>query len=260
MNSFAILSDALHDLGDSVSLGIGWAFQRISKRKTDKLFTYGYRRFSILGALINATILLVGSGFVVYHAVLALGDSHIPNVHGMLLMSVLGTIFNIVAYLKMRGGKSLNEQVVSLHLLEDVMGWIAVFIGSLAMLFWDLPFLDPALSILISIYILVNAIKSLRKSFNIFLQGSPESLDSTQICTLIREVDGIDEVHDCHVWSMDGEFNVLTIHLICDRNISLLEQNALKETIKEKLAPLPIDHFTFEFELKDKLQLKNFVH
>ena len=260
VNSFAILSDALHDLGDSVSLGIGWVFQKISKRKTDSLFTYGYRRFSILGALINAVILVIGSGFVVYHAVQAFSEDHAPNAEGMLVLSLVGVLFNIAAWLRLRKGTSINEKVVSLHLLEDVLGWVAVFIGSIAMMIWGIPFLDPLLSILISIFILINAVRSLKKSFQIFLQATPGSIDTLEICELVRSVEGVDDVHDCHIWSMDGEFNVLTIHLICKKNIDLLEQNQIKEKVKEKLSPFPVEHFTFEFELADKLKPENFVH
>ncbi|MDH5603337.1 MAG: cation transporter, partial [Cyclobacteriaceae bacterium] len=135
-----------------------------------------------------------------------------------------------------------------------------VFMGSIAMILWEVPFLDPLLSILISIFILINAVKSLRQSFTIFLQGTPAALDTTHVCDLVLSVEGIDEVHDCHVWSMDGEFNILTIHLICNKNIDLLEQNRIKGMVKEKLSSLPIDHFTFEFELREKLQLEDFVH
>ena len=159
-NSLAILSDALHDLGDSLSLGLSWYFQRLSKKGSTKKFSYGYKRFSLLGAIINSIVLVVGSIFILSKAIPELFNPEETNAQGMLYLAILGVVVNGAAVFKLRKGKSLNEKVVSLHLLEDVLGWVAVLIGSIVMIYFDLPFVDPLLSILISIFVLYNVYRN----------------------------------------------------------------------------------------------------
>ncbi len=247
-NSFAILSDALHDLGDSFSLGLAWYFQKLSKKGRTKDFTYGYRRFSVLGAVINAIVLIVGSVVILSQAIPALWNPHEADAKGMLLLSILGIAFNGIAAWKLRGGSGLNERVVFWHLVEDILGWVAVLIGSIVMIFYDLPFIDPLLSILISVFIIYNVFRNLRKSLNIFLQATPEDISEEMINSRILAVEDVCSVHDCHVWSLDGEFNILTIHVVVKENLDLKKQVELKEKIKKSLKDLRIQHMTLEFE------------
>ncbi len=149
-NSMAILSDAVHDLGDSLSLGMAWYFQGLSSKGRDKSFSYGYGRFSLLGALINVCVLLIGSILILWKTIPRLLAPEAVDTTGMMILAVIGVIFNGLAVYRMRGGKSLNERVVALHLMEDVLGWVAVLIGSIIMHFFDLPIIDPILSLLIT--------------------------------------------------------------------------------------------------------------
>jgi len=158
-NSMAILSDALHDLGDSVSLGLAWYFQRIAQKKSDLSYSYGYKRFSLLGAFINSLILSVGSIFILVEAIPRLFDPKQPDASGMIILAIIGVIVNGFAVLRLKKGKSINEKVVSLHLLEDVLGWLAVLIGSIVMYFFNLPVIDSLLSIGIAIFILLNVLE-----------------------------------------------------------------------------------------------------
>ncbi len=162
-NSVAILSDALHDLGDSFSLGLAWYFQKISQRKRDKLFSYGYKRFSLLGALINSMILLIGSVFIVREAIPRILHPETSNAQGMIIFALIGIAVNGAAVLRLKKGSSINERVISLHLIEDVLGWVAVLIAAVVMLFVDVPVLDPLLSLLITGYILYNVVKNLKQ-------------------------------------------------------------------------------------------------
>ena len=249
-NSLAILSDAVHDLGDSLSLGLALYFQKLGKKERNEAYSYGYRRFPVLGALINASVLITGSTVLLVEAVPALFNPRVTNPEGMFILAIFGVAFNFVAYLKIHRGTSLNEKVVSLHLLEDVLGWVAVLLGSLVMIFWDLPFIDPLLSVLISTYVIYNAVRSLIKGMKIFLQGTPDDIQIKFIRSTVLELEEVVNVHDCHVWTMDGEHNILSMHVICDKNYSLEEQSSIKLKIKELLQGLRILHCTIEFEIE----------
>lgn len=257
-NSLAILSDALHDFGDSVSLGLSWYFQKLSKKGRTKTFSYGYKRFSLLGAIINSIVLVVGSIFILTKAIPELFHPEETNAEGMLYLAILGIIVNGAAVFKLRKGESLNEKVVSLHLLEDVLGWVAVLIGSIVMIYVDAPFIDPLLSILISCFVLFNVYKNLKKSLLVILQGIPEEVDLDGIRKKLRDIKAITDIHDCHVWSMDGEYNILTIHLKLDKDYKLSEQSEFKEMVRLNLKNESIDHITIEFEgQNENCELKN---
>lgn len=248
-NSVAILSDAVHDLGDSFSLGLSWYFQKIAKKPRTKEYTYGFKRFSLLGAVINSVVLLVGSVVILVHAVPRLFYPQQPNVEGMLLLAVLGVIINGLAVLRLRKGRSLNERVVSLHLLEDVLGWLAVLAGAGVMYFVDAPIIDPLLSFAITLFILFNVFRNMRESLRIILQGSPAKLDIEAVKNSLLEMEEVCSVHDLHTWSVDGEYNVLTIHVVLNENTTMEDQQKLKIRIRESLLSLGVQHCTIEFEL-----------
>ena len=248
-NSLAILSDALHDLGDSLSLGLSWYFQRLSKKGRTKTFSYGYKRFSLLGAIINSIVLAVGSIFILSKAIPGLFNPEETDAQGMFYLAILGIVVNGAAVFKLRKGESLNEKVVSLHLLEDVLGWVAVLIGSILMMYTDAPFIDPLLSVLISLFVLYNVYKNLRKSMQVILQGTPQEVSIQEIRDkLTKEIEEVTDVHDCHVWSMDGQYNVLTLHLRLDKDYKLSEQAKFKERVRTQLIDESINHITIEFE------------
>ena len=248
-NSIAIISDALHDLGDSFSLALAWYFQKLSKKHGNPRFTYGYRRFSLLGALINSIVLLVGSGFVIFAAAGRLMEPQEAHAKGMLLLAVLGIMFNGAAMLRLKKGDSLNERAVALHLLEDVLGWIAVLIASIVMMFADVPILDPLLSLLIACYILFNIYRNLKDTFRIILQGTPDNIDETTIKARMLSVDGVSSVHDLHLWTMDGQYNIMTVHIVAKPETDTL---CLKKTLKEILKDAGIHHPTIEMEKENE--------
>ncbi len=251
-NSVAILSDALHDLGDSLSLGLSWYFQRVSKRKRTRDFSYGFRRFSLLGAVVNSVVLVVGSILILTEAIPRLYQPEQPELKGMLFLALLGIAVNGAAALRLRKGESLNEKVVSLHLLEDVLGWVAVLVGSLIMMWMDAPFIDPLLSVLITLFVLFNVWKNLKKSLRVFLQGTPEDVSVELVTARIADLPGISDIHDCHVWTLDGQYNLLTVHLRMETNINLARQAEIKADIRAALRDIPIHHFTIEFEAPEE--------
>jgi cobalt-zinc-cadmium efflux system protein len=205
-NSLAILSDAVHDLGDSLSLGLAWYLDRYSHRDRDERFSYGYRRFSLLGALINTVVLLAGSVVILSQAIPRLMDPQEPFAPGMVLIAIVGIVVNGTAVLKLRSEASLNARVVALHLLEDVLGWVAVLAVAITLVFFDLYFLDPLLSIGISIYIVINVAKNLRETLGLFLQAVPGGVNIGQLETELAAVEHVCSVHHTHVWSLDARF------------------------------------------------------
>lgn len=249
-NSVAILSDALHDLGDSFSLGIAWYLQHKSKKPGDDIYTYGYKRFSVLGAFITSVILIIGSVFIIKEAAERILDPQPADAKGMVVLAVLGLVFNGIALLRLRKGSSMNERVVSLHFLEDVLGWIAVLIGAVVMYFFNVPVLDPVLSLGIACFVLFNVYRNLRPALRIVLQGIPDPNLEEEIRRLLSSYKSIQDVHDFHLWSLDGEHNVVSLHVSVEDNITVKEAEHLKEEIKKELSHLHIQHATIEVEYK----------
>jgi cobalt-zinc-cadmium efflux system protein len=250
-NSVAILSDALHDLGDSFSLALSWYFQKLSKKKRDSEYSYGYRRFSLLGALINSTILLIGSIFVISESVSRLISPKETDAKGMLLLAILGIVINGFAMLKLKKGHSLNARTVSLHLMEDVLGWAAVLVASVIMIFVDIPVLDPILSLGIACYILFNIYSNLRDTLRVILQGTPENINGEKIEKALLNIKGIESVHDLHLWSMDGEYNISSIHIVVGTNHSSDIMN-LKKQVKQIMKQFNVQHSTVEVEQNEE--------
>lgn len=246
-NSLAILSDALHDLGDSLSIGLSWYFQKLSTKKGDATYSYGYKRFSLLGAIINAVVLLVGSVFILTEAIPALFNPGVTDAKGMMYLAIFGVVVNGAAVLRLKKGTSINEKVISLHLLEDVLGWVAVLIGSIVMLYFDAPWIDPLLSVLIALFILFNVYKSLKASLGIILQATPQDIDISMVHEKLKGISQIRDVHDCHIWSMDGEYHVLSAHLVLNGDYTLQEMAEIKTVAKELLKE-EVEHVTIEFE------------
>ena len=251
-NSVAILSDALHDLGDSLSLGTAWYFQRKSQKARTAHYTYGYKRFSLVGAFVNASVLTVGSVFIIQEAVSRLFEPQQPNPQGMIGLAVLGIVVNGAAMLRLKKGDSVNERVVSLHFLEDVLGWVAVLIGAVIMLFFNVPILDPILSLGIAAFVLFNVYRNIKPAFQIVLQGTPEGVTEAEVRQLVLAEKDVVDVHDYHLWTLDGEQHILTLHVVVSEHMELKQAEALKERIKSHLRQLGITHATIEVEFNSE--------
>lgn len=247
-NSMAILSDALHDFGDSLSLGLSWYFQNISKKGRTKKFSYGYGRFSLLGAIINSIVLVAGSVIIMYETIPRLLNPEQPDTEGMIYLAILGVIVNGAAVLKLRKGISINERVVSLHLLEDVLGWVAVLIGAIFMHFYNLPIIDPILSLAIAAFILFNIFRNMKQSLRIFLQGTPEDVKINKLVAKLESIPEIKEVHDCHLWTMEGTQKIFSAHLVVDDTLDMEGLKLIKSKVRDELQKQDINHATLEFE------------
>lgn len=248
INSVAILSDAVHDFGDSLSLGLAWLLQSFSNKESDTQFSYGYRRFSLLGALINAIVLTASSLFILSEAVQRLMEPESFSAPGMIAFAIVGVAVNGFAAYRLHDDKSSNAQVIGLHLLEDVLGWVAVLIVGVISLFVDLPILDPILSILITAYILYHVISRLWQAGRLFLQGVPEAINLDEIHTQLSNIEGVQGVHHAHVWSLDGEHNVFTAHLVVENTASTDDVIRVRQAGYDALDDLNVEHITIAVE------------
>ena len=249
-NSVAIISDAIHDFGDSLSLGLAWYFQKLSKKGSNKNYSYGYKRFSLLGAIINCIVLVAGSIFILSEAIPRIFQPQETSAKGMFILAIIGIAVNGAAVLKTRKGSSINERVVSLHLLEDVLGWVAILIGSILIYFTKLTIFDPILSIAISLFVLFNVFRNIKQVLPILLQGTPRELNQEHIAEKLKQIKNITNIHDLHIWSLDEEYNVLTLHVTLENSLPMEELAEIKKQIRTALEEEKIQHATIEFEIK----------
>jgi len=248
LNSLAIMSDALHDLGDTFSLGLSWFLEKISKKKKDKVFSYGYKRFSLLAAFFNNIILVIGALFILFKAISGIINPGMPNAKGMFIFAIVGIIVNGIAVFRLSDGKSMNEQSVKWHLLEDVWGWVAVLIVSAVMMVWEVPVLDPLLSAIIALYIFWNVFKNLKETARIFLQATPLSVNVSEMEAEIKSIKKVKAIHDTHIWSIDGATHILTTHVIVDQDTDQEDSLKIKCSVKQQVEKFDIEHATVEIE------------
>ncbi len=241
--SVAIVSDAVHDVGDAASIGISYFLEKKSKRKPDDKYTYGYLRYSVIGSVITTLILLVGSVVVVVNAVNKIIIPTEINYSGMILFAVFGLVVNFVAALVTHGGGSLNQKAVNLHMLEDVLGWAVVLIGAVIMKFTNIKIIDPLMSIGVAVFIFVNAFKNLKEVLDLFLEKTPQGIKVEEIKDHVLAIDGVEDVHHIHLWSMDGFSNFATMHVVTN-----VEGHEIKEKVRAELSEHGISHATLELE------------
>ena len=251
-NSTAIMADAIHDLGDSLSIGFAWILSHYSEKQASPIYSYGYKRLSLLGALINSVVLIAGSIFVLTESIPRLSDPQMPIVEGMLGLALLGVAVNGFAVYKLSAGKTLNEKVLTWHLLEDVLGWVAVLIVSIILFFVDWPILDPLLSIAFTLFILFNVVKSLKSTVALFLQAIPDKVVQAKIIEVLTSKLEVKDVHHIHFWSLDGESHVLTAHIALNEQYDVPTIHALKKSIANELVPFKLSHTTLEIEFSNE--------
>lgn len=241
--SVAILSDALHDTGDAASICLSYALEKKSLRKPNAMYTYGYGGYSTLGSLITNTVLLIGSVLVAAGAVYRMIHPVAIHYDGMMVFAVVGVTVNLVATLVTHGGTSLNQRAVSLHMLEDVLGWVVVLIGAVIMRFTDLALIDPIMSLGVALFIGIVASKNMKETLEIFLDKTPHGIDADELKKHLLELDEVQDVHHLHVWSLDGQTHCATLHIVTGEDLSIV-----KKKVREELAEHSISHVTVETE------------
>ena len=241
--SVAIISDAIHDIGDAASIGASFFLEKKSKQQPDEKYTYGYTRYSILGSVITTLILLISSVAVIFNAIYRIFYPTEINYNGMILFAIMGVGVNFCAAVFTRDGNSLNQKAVNLHMIEDVLGWIVVLAGAVIMRFTDFAIVDPLMSILVATYILIHTLKNLKTAIDIFLEKTPHNISISEIKEHLCEIESIVDVHHVHIWSMDEKNNYATMHLVIAG-----DPYQAKQQVRQELAEHGIGHVTLEVE------------
>lgn len=245
-SSVAILSDAVHDLSDAFGIGLSYFFERKSKKASDGNYTFGYARFSVIGGAVTTLVLILGSLFVIFNAVSRIINPAFVNYNGMIFFALVGILVNMTAVHFTHGGHSLNERAVNLHMLEDALGWIIVLIGALVMRLTDFSIIDPILSIGVSLFILLHALKNIKSILNILLEKAPDGIDTEKIKKEIAAIGGVEDIYKLYVWSLDGDECYGVAGVICDGG------KKEKEAIRDILKKHGIFNITIEFSNADE--------
>ncbi len=243
--SSAVLADSVHDLGDAIAIGLSAFLETISNREEDSHYTLGYKRFSLLGALITAVILMTGSVLVILENITKMFHPQPVNDKGILWLGIIAVTINVLASLVVRKGKTKNESILSLHFLEDTLGWLAVILMAIILRFTDWYILDPLLSLVISFFILSKAIPRFWSTLKIFLDAVPEGVDIKQVKSDLEQLEYVASVNQINLWTMDGLEKNAIIH-VCLEHIKHME--VCKESIRDLLKDCGFQNITIEVD------------
>ena len=243
--SSAVLADSVHDLGDAIAIGISAFLESISNREEDSHYTLGYKRFSLLGAMVTAVILMTGSVLVILENIAKIFHPQSVNDEGILWLGIIAIIINVLASLVIRKGQTKNESILSLHFLEDTLGWVAVILMAIVLRFTDWYILDPLLSLAISFFILSKALPRFWSTLKIFLDAVPEGVDIQKIKTDLAELDHVASINQLNLWTMDGLEKNAIVH-VCLKEMEHME--TCKESIRIFLKDCGFQNITIEVD------------
>lgn len=250
-NSFAILSDAIHDLGDCAAIGCAYFLEKFSKKAPDEKYTYGYRRYTLVSAIITSVILISGSVFVILNSFERLTNPREIHGLGMLIIAVLGVVINGAAVLRTHKGEGANEKAISLHMLEDVLGWLAVLIGSVFVWAFKWYFVDGALSLVIAVFLLIESAKSLKDVFGILLESVPKDFPVDELKKKLTNIDGAEGIHHLHIWSLDGEKLMATLHVKLSKSADFNTYKLVKSEVEHICNDAGIEHLTVQIDVEE---------
>ena len=264
--STAIMSDAIHDLGDSISLGFSIYFKKKANHGPDKKYTYGYSRFSVLGVFVTTVIVVVAAAFMIYLSIMRIIEPHEINLKIMLILSVIGLVLNMFATFRTEDGrfnviKAVEKKTLNCILLEDVIGWAIVLIGTAIMLITGWDWLDPMMSAIISLYLILSSFTAFRKVLELFLEKVPNGESVDVVKYQVLAIPHVKDVHSIHLWSMDGKSMCATMHVVIDGKIvdgSLIENSVenpmnIKKEIRKQLRSAGVNDVTIEIETEQEL-------
>ena len=253
-NSIAIISNAVHDMGDAIAFSFSYFSEKYANTENvNENYTYRLNRLPLLSALINSIILLTGSVFILYHAIPRLFNPESPEPNIMFFVSIIGIIANGIALMKLKRNVGINSKVLSIHTLEDFLGWIAILIGSILIKLFQISVIDSILSILITLYILFHVLKNMREVYRLFMQKSPESIKRADVITFINSFGEVKNIEDLHIWSLEGTQHVLTAHIQVSDEISVDNLKNLKIAIRNGIKKFGDIHCTLEIERESEI-------
>ena len=216
-NSMAILADCIHDLSDTISIAFAWALERVSQKDSTDKYSYGYQRFSILGAVIISVFVIIMAFIILQEAIPRLFAPEGVDAGGMLVVAIVGIVFKSISVYRLHGGETFNEKAILFHQLGDVFEWVAILILSAVLMFWDgVPYLDPFVSIGIALWLIFNLGRNLIKAVQVLLQKTPDNFDVDEFKSQILSISGVKAIEDFHIWSLDGIDSVMTLKVNVD--------------------------------------------
>ena len=245
-NSVAILADCIHDLSDTLSIAFAWVLEHVSQKDSNDNYSYGYQRFSILGAIIISIFIIIMACIILQEAIPRIFSPEEVDAEGMLLVAIVGIIFKSISVYRLHGGETFNEKAIFIHQLGDVFEWVAILILSIVLIFWDgASYLDPFVSIGIALWLIFNLARNLYKSIEVILQKTPSHFDVDEFKSSVNAIDGLTAIEDFHVWSLDGIDSVLTLKIKIE---NWQKKDEIKKEIYEIASKYHIVDITIEFD------------
>lgn len=245
-NSMAILADCIHDLADTISIALAWALEKISQKDSSEKYSYGYQRFSILGAVIISVFVIIMAFIILQEAIPRLFSPAEVDAGGMLIIAVVGLVFKSLSVYRLHKGETFNEKAIFIHQLGDIFEWLTILILSVVLMFWDgAPYLDPFVSIGIALWLIFNLGRNLYKSWEVLLHKTPDYFDVDEFKNSIMKINGVNAIDDFHIWSLDGIDSVMTLKVDVDFDQDVGE---IKKQIYSISSKYHVVDITIEFE------------
>jgi len=259
-DSVAILSDVIHDTGDTIVLALSVVMVWVGYYLKNSKFSFGLRRLSILGGTLTVGVLIAGSIYTMIESISRFHIPHAPQAQGMFFLAIFGVAANFAGFWVLRGGGSVMQDVLSLHLLEDVLGWVAVLVGALIMMVFHAPMVDTYLGLGISVYILYGGLRQAKRMAGILLEGVPGDVNQVILLAEVRQVDLVLDVHDVHLWTLDGESHLFSCHLVVPGDVTLDQAIGIRERVRRIAKNHGIRHSTIEIDPEGYLCGAEYLH
>ncbi|MGE7767183.1 cation diffusion facilitator family transporter [Peribacillus sp. NPDC096540] len=251
-NSLALLSDAGHMLSDAAALGLSYTAIKLGEKKATQTKSYGYKRFEIIAACLNGLTLIVISVFIFFEAIRRFVNPPEVQSLGMLMISIIGLLVNIIAaWILMSGDKddNLNVRSAFLHVIGDMLGSVGAIAAALLIYFFDWGIADPIASVVVAILIIISGSRVVRDSFHILMEGTPDQVDMKEVKTSLKELPNVSDIHDLHIWTITSGFLTMSCHIVIDENGN--HDTVLAEAQKLLHDQFGIEHSTIQVERQE---------
>lgn len=248
-NSLSLLSDAIHNLGDSSAIFIAFLAGKASRKKPDERRTFGYKRVEILAALLNAIVLISICIFLFYEAYKRFQNPEPIQGKLMMIVAVFGLLANLVSVLVLEKDKdhSLNVKAAYMHLLGDTLSSVAVIIGGVAIWLFNIYWIDPLITVLVGIYIVWHTWEIVQQTIDILMQSTPEGINLQELKVKVENVEGIENIHHVHVWKLDDTQIHLEAHVNLVHDVTMTEMMAIQNDVENVLKnDFGIGHVTLQ--------------
>ncbi|MBK5203038.1 MAG: cation transporter [Prolixibacteraceae bacterium] len=261
-NSLSLLSDAIHNLGDSSAIFIAFLAGKRSKKSADESHTFGYKRIEILAALFNAIVLIAICLFLFIEAYRRFMDPQPIKGLMMFIVATFGLMANLISVIILNKdkGHNLNVRAAYMHLLGDTMSSVAVVLGGIAIWQYDIYWIDPLITVLVGIYIIYHTWNIVKQTVDILMQSTPEDIDVKEIRKDVEKIDGVNDVHHIHIWKLDDKHIHLETHVNLECDVNMTEMMKIKSEIETVLHnKFNITHTTLQMEFIGKNVKKDLI-